>query len=89
MGIDFVPNEIICPHCNKQFIHNKINGIALMEIVQSIEARKRMYCRLTLDSVEKMFNGEVPRPIKKAILDGYNDLARDVHTILGFGLDSE
>jgi len=89
MGIDFTPNQVVCPHCNKQFIHNKVNGIALLEIAQGIEARKRMHCRLTLDAVEKIFNGEVPRPIKKAILDGYNDLARDMHTILGFGQETE
>lgn len=89
MGAEFVPNEVVCPHCNRTFIHNKVNGIALLEISQGIEARKRMHCRLTLDTIEKIFNGDVPRPIKKAILDGYNDLARDVHTTLGFGKEVE
>lgn len=89
MGVDFQPNEVVCPHCNKQFIHNKINGIALLEIATGVEARKRMHCRLTLDSIERTFNGDVPRPIKKAVLDGYNDLSRDVLTILGFAKDLE
>lgn len=81
---------VVCPHCGKQFEHNKINGIALLEIIQTIETRKRMHCRLTLDAIERADLDTVTfKAIKKVILDGYNDLARDVHTVLGFGVDAE
>lgn len=83
-------NIIVCPHCNNVFEHNKVNGIALLEIVQLIDAKKRMHCRLTLDSLERTL-GKTPEfaSAKKAVLDGYNELARDVNTALGFGLDLE
>ena len=87
--MDITPNIVICPFCNKNFEHNKVNGIALLEIVQNVETRKRMHCRLTLDAIERSIAGELPKPIKKAVLDGYNDLARDIHTILGLGTDVE
>lgn len=90
MGIQITPNIVVCPSCDKEFTHNRVNGIALVEIVQSVEAKKRMHCRLTLDALEREFpNGELPKAIKKAVLDGYNDLARDIHTILGFGVEAE
>lgn len=88
--MDIIPNTIFCPHCGKNFVHNKVNGIALLEISQTIETRKRMRCRLTLDAIERADLDEATfRAIKKAILDGYNDLARDIHTILGFGTEVE
>jgi hypothetical protein len=84
------PNVIVCPHCDKEFLYNKVNGIAVLEIAQNLEARKRMHCRLTLDTLEREFpGGKLPPAIKKAVLDGYNDLARDLHTILGFGTEAE
>jgi hypothetical protein len=90
MGIQVTPNVVTCPHCGEAFAHNKVNGIALVELSTSIEARKRMHCRLTLDTLERaMGTNELPKAVKKAILDGYNDLARDIHTILGFGTDAE
>lgn len=83
-------NIIVCPHCDNVFEHNKVNGIALLEIVQTIDSRKRMHCRLTLDSVERTLGKTQEFAIvKKAILDGYNDLTRDINTALGFGLDLE
>jgi hypothetical protein len=83
------PNVVVCPHCGKDFVHNKVNGMALLELSGSIDARKRMHCRLTLDAIERIFNGEIPRPIKKAIFDGYNDLSRDMQTMIGFGNEVE
>lgn len=89
MGLPLT-NEVVCPHCSKVFIHNKVNGIALVELAQAIETKKRMHCRLTLSTLERELNQDVlPKAIKKAVLDGYNDLARDIHTILGFGNDAE
>jgi len=83
-------NIIICPHCNNVFEHNKVNGIALLEIVQAIDSRKRMHCRLTLDSIERTL-GKTQEfyAIKKAVLDGYNEFARGIEAGLGFGLDLE
>lgn len=89
MGYTIPPNIVVCPHCEKNFQHNRVNGIALMEIAASVEAKKRMHCRLTLDTLEREFKGQLPKSVKKAILDGYNDLARDIHTILGFGTEAE
>lgn len=88
--MDITPNIVVCPHCEKEFIHNRVNGIALLEIIQSVQAKTRMHTRLTLDALEREYKGqELPRAVKKAILDGYNDLARDIHTILGFGTEAE
>lgn len=86
----FTPNIVVCPHCEKEFTNNKVNGINLLEVAQSLEAHKRMHCRLTLDRLERELKGSEQWPvIKKAVLDGYNDLARDLHTILGFGTEAE
>lgn len=88
--VSFTPNIIVCPNCETQFTNNKVNGVALIEIAQTLETRKRMHCRLTLDLLERDLKETPYWPIvKKAILDGYNDLARDLHTILGFGVESE
>ena len=83
------PSIIVCPHCDKEFMYSRVNGMALVELVQIIEQRKRMRIRLTLDSLDREFSEGIPSPVKKAVLDGYNDLARDIHTLLGFGLDAE
>lgn len=88
--MDVTNNTIVCPHCANVFQHNKVNGVALVELAQSIETRKRMRCRLTLDDLEKKLGGTVYWPIvKKSVLDGYNDLSRDVLTTLGFGTEVE
>lgn len=88
--MEIIANAIVCPHCGKNFVHNRVNGMALLEVVQNVEARKRMHCRLTLDAMERADLDEPTfKAIKKVILDGYNDLARDVHTILGFGTEAE
>ena len=88
--MDTLTQEVVCPHCGNSFIHNKVNGIALLEIVQTIETRKRMHCRLTLDAIERSdLTVAQFKAIKKAVLDGYNDLARDIHTTIGFGLEVE
>lgn len=85
-----VQNIVVCPHCDTQFTNNKVNGIALIEVAQSLEARKRMHCRLTLDLLERELKGSPSWPtVKKAVLDGYNDLTRDLHTVLGFGTEAE
>ena len=87
--VDILTNSVVCPHCGKSFYHNKVNGIALLEIIQNIEARKRMYCRLSLDALERDLSGELPKNVKKIILDNFNDFARDIHTLLGFGREVE
>jgi hypothetical protein len=90
----FSPNIIVCPSCGKDFEYNKVNGIALMEVVSALEARKRMYIRLTLDNIERQLRKEGAAVIdyaslKKTILDNMNDYSRDVNSILGFGVDAE
>jgi predicted site-specific integrase-resolvase len=89
--MEVLTNRVVCPYCTKEFDHSRVNGIALLEIVQRIETHKRMHCRLTLDAIERAIPASNPafKNIKKAVLDGYNDLARDVHTILGFGNEAE
>lgn len=87
----FMANIVSCPNCNHTFSYNKINGIALIEAVNHIEARKRMYCRLSLDALEKLEKEDKLTFLasKKVILDNFNDLTRDVQTILGLGLGVE
>lgn len=90
MGITITPNVVVCPHCEKQFEYNRVNGLALIELAQTIESQKRMHCRLTLDSLELQYpNKKLPPAVKKAVLDGYNELARGLHAVLGFGQDVE
>lgn len=87
----FVANVAVCPHCGKSFVHNKVNGVALVQAISDIEMRKKMYCRLTLDSLERAADdGKLTFPlIKKVVLDNFNDLTRDIHTILGYGEEAE
>jgi hypothetical protein len=87
----FNSNYVVCPHCEKEFVYNKVNGIALIEAAQNIESRKRMYLRLTLDNLERLSReGKMDfLAVKKTVLDNMNDLVRDIHTILGFGSEAE
>jgi hypothetical protein len=88
----FSAPAIVCPHCGEPFIHNKINGIALLQTAASIDARKRMYCKLSLDDFERLSKdtGTVTfAQSKKIILDNYNDFVRDIQTILGLGNEAE
>ena len=87
----FSGNIAVCPNCSTSFAHNKVNGVALVTAVADIDARKRMYCKLTLDDLEKLalkkqlnFND-----VKKVFLDAINDFNRDVQTILGLDEDAE
>lgn len=91
MGTIFQPNIIVCPSCNHYFEHNMINGVALIDATHRIDARKRMYCRLVLDSVERLDKGGALTfpSIKKIILDSFNDFNRDTQTIIGLGADAE
>jgi hypothetical protein len=84
-------NIIVCPHCDHEFTYNKVNGIALIEATQNIEARKRMHSKLTLDALERLkIDNKVEYPlVRKVVLDALNDLARDIHTIMGFGTEVE
>lgn len=83
-------NIAVCPACNTQFPHNKVNGIAVIQAMNDIDARKRMYLRLTLDSLERLGNEKTLTfgMIKKVVLDNFNDFNRDIQTMLGFGEDS-
>jgi len=92
MGAEvFAGNVATCPECGNTFPHNKVNGVALVAAVADIEARKRMYCRLTLNDLEKKaLNKELTfQEIKKVFLDNINDFSRDVQTILGLDEDAE
>lgn len=87
----FRANIVVCPKCNTEFEHNKVNGIALIQAGSDIEARKRMYTKLMLDSIEALSRrGIIEFPVvRKIVLDNVNDFARDVDTILGIGVDAE
>jgi len=83
------PNIVVCPECETQFIYNKINGISLIQAAQDIEARKRVYIKLMLDMLQDRLDPEEFKVVKKIVLDHFNDMIRDVHTISGFGTEAE
>lgn len=90
----FPANIVSCPKCNHTFENNRINGLAVIEAVNHIDARKRMYCKLALDSIEKLvrdgyMDHQTYTKIKKTVLDNFNDWGRDVQTILGLGNNVE
>lgn len=89
-GLLFAGNLAVCPECNAQFEHNKINGVALVQAVNDIDARKRMHCKLIIDALERL-DLDVPafRATRKVVLDGMNDFNRDVQTILGLADEVE
>lgn len=84
-------NVIVCPHCDQAFVHNKVNGVALVQLASDIEARKRMYLRLMIDAVERLStSGNLDvAAVRKIIFDNTNQLVRDIHTNIGFGLEAE
>lgn len=84
-------NTVSCPNCDHEFEYNKVNGVALVEAATSIEKQKRMYCKLSLDALERLNNdGKMNFPqTKKILLDNFNDFTRAVHTIIGFGKEVE
>lgn len=86
MGTIFSANLATCPHCHKEFAHNKINGISLINTVTDIEARKKMYCKLALDDIERLAQSHELKfhMIKKIFLDNMNDFNRDIQSIIGF-----
>lgn len=87
MGAEIFPANIAaCPNCGTTFAHNKINGISLVATVADIEARKRMYCKLALDSIERLAESKELKfqMIKKIFLDNMNDFNRDIQSILGY-----
>lgn len=65
-------------------MEERINGIGVLDLIRQIESHKKMHCRLTLNALERELKTQtLPQPIKKAVLDGYNDLVRDLYAILG------
>lgn len=88
MAVTVSPQTIVCPKCEQQFNYNKVNGIAMLEVMTTVESKKKMHCRLTLNTLERELKDTPYWPIvKKAVLDGYNDLARDVFAILGLEVE--
>lgn len=89
MNTVFQGNVAVCPNCSNVFEHNKVNGIALVQAVNDVDARKRMYCRMTLDSLERLALEKKLSfdQIKKIVLDNFNDFNRDVQSIIGYGDD--
>lgn len=85
------PNIVVCPHCNESFEHNKVNGVALIQLISDIDARKRMYLKLTLDSFERLIkeNNFTLATTRKTLFDNVNDLIRDIHSHLGYGNEAE
>ena len=84
-------NVVVCPHCGEAFVHNKVNGVALVQLASDIESRKRMHLRLMLNEIERLDrNKELnAQAVRKVVLDNTNDLIRDIHVNIGFGTDSE
>lgn len=92
MGAEvFAGNVATCPECGNTFAHNKVNGVALVSAIADIDARKRMYCRLVLNDLERkgLENKLTFADIKKVFLDNINDFNRDIQTILGLDEDAE
>lgn len=90
MGVWIPPKSVVvCPNCDKQFEHNKVNGIAIIQAAGDIESRKKMRSRLALDALEDASRrGPLNYQfVRKTILDNFNDLARDVFTIIGLEFD--
>lgn len=85
----FEANIVVCPKCSHTFANQWINGTSLIETANHIEARKRMYCKLALNSLERLNeNDEMTfAAAKKVFLDNINDLTRDVVTILGLEVE--
>lgn len=85
----FEQNLVVCPKCNHNFQNQWINGSSIIEAANHIEARKRMYCKLALNSLERLGeNNEMTfAAAKKVFLDNINDLTRDVVTILGLEVE--
>lgn len=87
--MDITPNIVQCPNCKETFQHDRVNGLALIELASSINARKKMQCRLTLNDLEREYGGEIPHNVRKLVLDGYNELARGIATLIGYGTEAE
>jgi hypothetical protein len=87
----FSPNLVWCPKCKHQFENNMINGLALIEAVNRIDSRKRMYSKLALDDIERHIReGTLTQArAKKIIFDNFSDFYRSVQTILGMGNEVE
>lgn len=84
-------NVIVCPHCDKPFVHNKVNGVALVQLASDIESRKRVALRLMLNTIDRLDRDKelTAGNIRKVILDSVNDLIRDIHVNIGFGTEAE
>ncbi len=84
-------NVVVCPHCEQAFVHNKVNGVALVQLASDIESRKRVALRLMLNTIDRLErSGELnAASVRKTILDSVNDLVRDIHVNIGFGVDAE
>lgn len=84
-------NVIVCPHCEQAFVHNKVNGVALVQLASDIESRKRVALKLMLNTMDRLDRDHelTAGNIRKVILDSVNDLIRDIHTNIGFGTEAE
>ena len=89
--VTIMQNVVVCPHCGNAFEHNKVNGVALVELASDIESRKRMYLRLMLNAIERLERSNELNAVtaRKVVLDNINELVRDIHTNIGFGIDAE
>lgn len=85
----FEPNIVSCPKCDHTFSNNRINGLALIEAVNHIDAQKKMYARLALDTLEKQMEPKEFLRVKKVFLDSFNDWGRSIQVILGMGQEVE
>lgn len=89
MQIVFEPNIVSCPKCEHVFANNRVNGLALIEAVNHIDAQKKMYARLALDVLERQLSPEDFKKAKKIFLDSFNDWGRSIQTVLGMGSEVE
>lgn len=85
----FEANTVVCPKCDHQFTNNRINGLALIETINHIDAQKRVYSKLALDTLQEQLNPEDFKLVRKVFLDRFNDWGRSIQTILGMGNEVE
>lgn len=89
MQIVFEPNIVSCPKCEHVFANNRINGLALIEAVNHIDAQKRIFSKLALDTLEAQLTEREFKIVRKVFLDRFNDWGRSIQTILGMGHEIE
>lgn len=83
----FEASTVVCPKCDHTFTNNRVNGLALIEVVNHIDAQRRVYSKLALDTLQEQLSPEEFKIVRKVFLDRFGDWGRSIQTILGMGQD--